>query len=113
MAIWNVDFSAMYGGLQGLRKSGVENLSQHFENQPHLIQTLAEKVNLCDVNEVTLALFDASSKQHFKQGLRHIMGGGANEVFLRFLLAIWERQKVFRAEVSFFTLDGEAINTIV
>jgi len=113
VAIWNVNFSALYQELQVVRDSGVEDLKTYLENNPCLVQTLAEKVALGEVNEVTLVLFDAPSKQRFKQGIRHILGTNATEVFTGLLCAIWNGDKLFRSEISFFTLKGVAIHTIV
>jgi len=70
-------------------------------------------VKVTHVNEATLRLFEARDEKEMLHQINTTFGPKAIEVFIDELCAIWDKQKVFRAEADFRTLDGKELKTIL
>ncbi|MEH6625637.1 MAG: MASE3 domain-containing protein [Motiliproteus sp.] len=113
VSIWNEDLSAVVESLQQLRAEGVTHLRKHLQENPVLVEELCNKVKVLHVNQATLKLFGTHSEQQFLTGISRTFGANAMAVFADELCAIWQGNKVFRAEASFSAFDGREINAIV
>ena len=113
VSIWNEDFSKVYQELNQLRQNGVIDLWQYLNKNKHLAWKLAAMVEVKQVNEATLALFHANTKDELSGSIDKTFGLGAIEVFIKELCAIWEGKKFFRSEANFKTLDGEMLTCIL
>lgn len=113
VSIWSEDFSPVLLMLNNLRMTGVLDLKKHLQQNPSLAWELAAKVKVNSVNDATLKLFGAKTKEEFMSKIDITFGSNAIEVFIEELCAIWEKKEAFHAEANFNTLDGKEISTIV
>jgi len=113
VSIWSEDFSPVLLILNNLRMKGIVDLKKHLQQDPSLAWELAAKVKVNSVNDATLKLFGAKSKEEFMSKIDITFGLNAIDVFIEELCAIWEKQDAFHSEANFTTLDGKEISAIV
>ena len=113
ISIWNEDFSAVYDALEKLRSSGVEDLGEYLFKNKDVAFELSRLVKVRDINEATVSLFSAKSKQDFQGSISNTFGSGTINVFISELCAIWDKKDKFRAEAKYLAFDGRNIDAIV
>jgi signal transduction histidine kinase len=113
VSIWNEDVSAVIDVLEGLRKEGVKDLRQHLGGNPEAAREMASMVKVIQVNEATLSLFGAKSHDDMLANIDKTFGPNTIEVFIDELCAIWDKEKSFRSKVTYLSLDGKELNTII
>ncbi len=113
VSIWNEDLTEVVKSLEELRKAGVTDIHKHLTQNIKLAQEIAIKVNVFDVNNATVKLFNADSKEQFISDVSQTFGDDAILVFIEELTAIWEKREFFTKEALFKTLDGKVIHGIV
>jgi signal transduction histidine kinase/HAMP domain-containing protein len=113
VSIWNEDISEVNIALEKLRQEGVTDLGQHLRDNLQTAWDLAAMVKITQVNEATLNLFGAKTHDEMLGQINETFGPNAIEVFIGELCAIWNKEKTFRSEASYRTLDGKELVTIV
>jgi len=113
VSIWEEDFSELMIALDELRSGGITSLKQYLSEHQDVAWQLATKIKVINVNEATLVLFKAKSREDFIQRIDMSFGLGAIDVFIDSLSAIWNQQTTFRSEANFKTFDGKEIKAIV
>ncbi|MRS06038.1 PAS domain S-box protein, partial [bacterium] len=103
------DYSKVYDLLENLRKSGVVDLQTYMTEHPDFSLNAAKEIKVTDVNEHSLGLYHASSKQQLLISLDIIFPQESYKAFERELLAIWEKKAVFEDDFVNNTLDGRSI----
>ncbi|MBI5165204.1 MAG: two-component sensor histidine kinase [Magnetospirillum sp.] len=112
VALWEEDFSAVKEALDGLRPT-VSDLDAHLDAAPETVARLAAQVRILDVNEATLALHRANSKQDLLTGLPSTFTARSLASFRRELLAIWHGETELTLESEVMTLDGDPRQVVV
>jgi PAS domain S-box-containing protein/putative nucleotidyltransferase with HDIG domain len=109
ISLWEEDFSRAKKHLDNL------NLPPHLDLRTYLWEHY-ETVFRCrlltkvmDVNQATLALFKAESKEELITNIRSIYGDGNFEVFRDELLALMAGQTMYTADLNLKNLDGEPL----
>ncbi len=113
VSIWLEDLTHVFDGLQRLREDGIEDLRAHLTAHRTEAETLAGRVRVLDVNEATVELFEAGSKEALLDDILPTFGPGAMDVFIDQLCAIWEGAPSYRGQASFYSLKGKALETIL
>ena len=62
VALWDEDFSKIWGLLEELRKRGVTDIRSYFEDRPAELAAAVNLVTVCDVNQYAVELFEAENK---------------------------------------------------
>ena len=109
ISIWEEDFTTVYDMLQDLRKSGVKDLRKYIQSHPEFPKQAIRSVIIKDVNDITLSIFKAESKEALKQNMVIYFPDGDTSPFEKELIAIWERRSFFEIERIHETLAGEKI----
>ncbi len=112
-SIWNEDLTEIVKSLEELRKDGITDLHKHLTQNIELVKELATKVKVTDVNNATLKLFNANSKNDFLSRIDTTFGNNAIYIFIDVLEAIWNKKESFTKEAIFKTLDGRDIHGII
>jgi PAS domain S-box-containing protein len=113
ISIWEEDFSFVRAEVLKLKSSGKSDLKKYFaDNSQHLIQ-LIQSVGVNDVNEATLNLLEADSKDEIKKGLQQIFIEDTSEAFIRELEIIAQGGGRFEFETCLQTLKGKRIDVLV
>ena len=110
IALWEEDGSGLVALFNELRAAGVDDLRAHFESHPEAVAEAARRIRVVDVNEETLRLHHAQTKEELLAGLPKIFGPEALEVFQREVAALAEGRCRFESEAVVKTLDGEDVH---
>jgi PAS domain-containing protein len=62
ISLWEEDFSAVKTCIDDLRRQGVKDFREYFENNREAVARCVGMVRIVDVNQATLALFKTRSK---------------------------------------------------
>ncbi len=113
VSIWNEDLVEVVDEFAKLKTQGVTDLEQYLSTNPDYAFELMSKVKVKQVNDATLALFDAISFEDFVDKMHVTFTPGATQVFIQGLIAIWNEESNFSAEVGYHSLKGREINAII
>lgn len=111
--LWLEDFSGALSALNDLRRSGVEDLRGLLVQDEDLVWDIVGRIQVLDVNDATLRLFRAGSREELLGSLYRIGSLVGVDVMIEELVAIWEGKKRFQAEVSQVNLVGEELIVLV
>lgn len=70
VSIWEEDISELQGALRELKEQGVRDLRRYLDEHPEFIESAAGMIRVIDVNDHTLQLFEARSKEELLGPLR-------------------------------------------
>ena len=109
VSIWEEDFSQVTAAIDDLKAQGVRDFSQYIAAHPEFIQQAISMVKIIDVNDATVKLFEAQSKDELLVSLHKIFLPEAEEVFAGELIAIAEGRTNFESETVLQTLKGDKL----
>jgi len=110
ISLWEEDYSAILEYFNSLRAQGVVDLETHLENNPEAVLHCAARIRVINVNQKTLELFGAASKQHLLDNLSHIFRDEMSAHFARELVDLWNGKLAYEREGINYSLTGEPIN---
>ena len=73
IGLWEEDFSRVENFFDELRRKGVSNFREHFDKYPEDVKKCSKLVEILDVNQATLDLYKAQSKEMLLGGLDKII----------------------------------------
>jgi PAS domain S-box-containing protein len=109
VSIWKQDFSQVKAALEQLQAQGVRDFRQYCTAHPEFVRQAASMVKIVDVNDATVKLFAASSKEDLLGSLHAVFTPETDKVFVEELVAIAEGRSSFAFETSLRTLKGEKL----
>ncbi|MBU7029717.1 MAG: PAS domain S-box protein [Theionarchaea archaeon] len=109
ISLWEEDFSGVKKYVSTLRDSGVKDFATYFEEHPEDVAHCAQIVKVVDVNEATLTLYKAKSKEDFRHGLGTVFGKESYDVFKEELITLAEGETSFESEAVTYSVTGEKI----
>jgi signal transduction histidine kinase/ABC-type amino acid transport substrate-binding protein/CheY-like chemotaxis protein len=107
VSLWEEDFSAVKAELENIRGQGVVDLDAYFEQHPESVRRCAGLVRVVDVNEATLALHGAASKEQLLSDLSGTFTAESFNTFRQELVALWRGELKMRKDAIVRTLAGE------
>jgi PAS domain S-box-containing protein len=113
ISLWEEDFSEIKRYIDKLKRTGVKNFKKYFESHPKEITKCAAMVRVLDINQPTLKLFKAKSKEEIRRGLNKTFLKESYEAFRNEMIAIAEGKKVFETEAVTQTLKGVQNNVLI
>jgi PAS domain S-box-containing protein len=113
VSLWEEDFSLVKLRIDQLRASGITDLRAYYREHPEEVAQCAAMVKVVDVNQATLRLYGASSKEELLAGLDKTFGEESYQAFAEQLAALAEGIIVHGAEAVTRTLAGEEIRGIL
>jgi len=113
VALWQEDFSATKAFVLQLLDRGVTDLRMHFRDHPGDLAEAIRRVRIVDVNEATLRLHRADSKEQLLKGLEDVLSDGSADSFVDQLIVVAEGKTFYEGTAVDKTLDGEDIHVAV
>ena len=113
VSIWEEDFSGIHAAIEELKVKGVRDFPQYFAAHPEFVQQAISMVKIVDVNDVTVKLFAAKSKDELLESLHNVFVPETREIFVGQLIAIAEGRTSFGAEVDLQTLKGDRRTALI
>jgi PAS domain S-box-containing protein len=112
VSIWEEDFSAVKAAIDELKTRGITDFRNFFAANPDFVLKTISMVKLIDVNDTTLELLEARSKDELLVSLNRIFLPETQEAFVGELLAIAEGRTRFEAETVLQTLEGKRLSLL-
>jgi PAS domain S-box-containing protein len=112
VSIWEEDFSQVKAAIDALRNSGVQDFRRYLAANPHFVEQAVSMIRVVDVNDVTLKLFAAPSKQELLASPHKIFVPETRDLFVEELGALAEGRTFFEAETVLQTLAGARLNVL-
>jgi len=107
VSIWEEDFSLVKAAIDDRKRGGIRDFRGYLESSPEFVDHAISLVRIVDVNEATLKLFGADSKDELVVSLHKVFTAETREVFAGELLAIAEGKPSFEGETVLKKLNGE------
>jgi PAS domain S-box-containing protein len=107
VSIWEEDFSLVKAAIEELKRSGVGDVRDYLQRFPQFLERAISLVRINDVNDATLKLFGAATKEDLLSSLHVVFTPETREVFAGELIAIAEGQVSFEGETRLRKLNGE------
>jgi PAS domain-containing protein len=113
ISLWVEDYSEVKKHLDALREKGVEDFYHYFEENPKDVYHCASLIKVLDVNQATLDLYQAMSKQELLSDLGHIFTPESWSAFRDILAALAMGTTTFEIETVNQKLSGEIIHIVL
>jgi PAS domain S-box-containing protein len=112
VSIWEEDFSRVKDAIDDLKARGVLDFREYCAVHPEFVERAIAMVKIADVNDATVELFAAESRDELLVSLNKIFLPETAETFVGVLVAIAEGRTSFKAETVFQTLKGERLTVL-
>ena len=109
ISLWQADFSALKSYLDNLRAEGVKDIEAYFNKHPEALTQCATTIKIIDVNQETLKMYAAVSKEELQAKLKQRFNRELLEPFKKQLIALFKGYKIYEQEF-YNTLSGERID---
>jgi diguanylate cyclase (GGDEF)-like protein len=110
VSLWVEDYSLVKRFLDELRSQGVEALEEYLVTHPEAVSECMAKIRVLDVNQHTLALFGAKSKEILFSHLDQVFRDEMRKHFAQELLDMWNGRLAHEGEGINYSLSGEPID---
>ena len=111
--LWLVDCSQLRTFFENKKAEGVTDFREYFKDNPDEFVQTARLLRILDINQATLQLYKAQSKEHLQENLSQIMSPETFDSSLDSLLAIANNEQNFQIQTVNQTLGGEQIDVIM
>jgi PAS domain S-box-containing protein len=113
VSLWEEDFSALRAFIEQAKQEGVTDFRAHVGDHPEFLATAMGLLRVLDVNEATLRLFGARTKEELLGNIEKTFVPESAHAFVEAIVAIAEGRAHFEAERVARRLDGTRINVLV
>jgi PAS domain S-box-containing protein len=110
VSLWVEDFSEIKAYLDGLKNEGVTDVHAYFKTYPDKFHECVSLLKVKDINQATLNIFGAKSKEEMLAGTDIIFGEETNNSFLSSIVAMAEGHKHFEGQCVNYDLKGRRLN---
>ncbi len=113
VSLWEQDYSQVRIALDEIMGSGVTDLRSHFREHPGLAAELGALIRVVDVNQATVDLYRAKTKEELLGNLGVIIGEASEELLAEQLATLAEGRHGFESETTLYRLRGETGRCLV
>jgi two-component sensor histidine kinase len=113
ISLWEEDYSVIYAELARLKEEGVDDIGAYLRQHTDVLTSLISSIKILDVNEATLGLYNAASKEELLGSLNKIFIDDSLDVFVEEMAAIAEGKRYFEGETPGRKLTGEAMDLLL
>jgi diguanylate cyclase (GGDEF)-like protein len=110
VSLWVEDFSEVKAMLDEVRQQGITDFRTFVDVHPEFVFSCMERIRVIDVNQQTLTLFGANSKDELLARLPEIFRDEMNRSFSEQLLDCWNGILFQSRETLNYSLRGDPIN---
>jgi len=105
ISLWEEDFSRLKRHFDQLKKDRIQSFVRYFADHPDEITRCIRMIRIVDVNQATLALYEAASKEELLASIHRILPQTAQNVLKQELIAMAQEGR-FEIECINRTLKG-------
>ena len=110
VSLWVEDFSAVKRLLDDVRAQGIEDFPTFIKVHPEFVTRCMEEIRVIDVNQQTLKMFGATSKETLVNQLGLVFRDEMHESFSEQLRDLWSGKLAQQREVLNYALNGDMVN---
>lgn len=110
VSLWEEDYSAIKAVFNRLRADGVTDLRAHLAEHPEVVAECMAGLRVLNVNQRTLDLFRARSKEELLGSLERVFRDEMGTHFADELVDMWEGKLSYQREGINYALNGDPIN---
>lgn len=110
ISLWEEDYHELKELMDELREQGVTDLQAHLTSNPELVDRFMSLIRVLDVNQKTLDLFGAPSKEILLKNLDQVFRGEAHRHFASELVDMWNGKVTYERDGVNYSLSGEPFN---
>ncbi len=110
VSLWEEDYTGIKRFLDDLRAQGVDDLRVYLIEHPEALDECMARIGVIDVNQKTLALFQANSKQELVENLGRVFRDEMRDHFRAELVHLWEGRLTDEVEGINYALNGDPLN---
>ncbi len=110
ISLWEEDYSALKQHFDALRKTGVLDLQSYFAEHPAAVSHCMSLIRVLDVNQRTLDLFGADSKEQLLSNLDRVFRDEMGIHFARELVDLWNGKLSYERDGINYSLNGEPVS---
>ncbi len=113
ISLWEEDFSEVKRYIDRLQASGVKDFRAYFESHPKAVVKCASLVRVVDVNQASLCLYGAETKEQLISGLGKILARESYHPFREELISIAQGKTVFERDGLIQDLKGKKKSAVI
>ncbi|MGM0405983.1 MAG: GAF domain-containing protein, partial [Thermoplasmatota archaeon] len=113
ISLWEEDFSGVFQFFDDLRDRGINDIKGYLNENPDEIKRCANLVKIEGVNQSTLDIYEAESKEQFLGNLNDIFTERSFKTFKEQLYILIEGGSEFSGEAENRTLKGNKIDIFI
>lgn len=113
ISLWEEDFSGIKETIDHLRLQGVTDFETYFKTHPEMVEACVRKLRVLDVNQATLRLFGAHSKEELINSLDRVFGKDTTSIMANELIAIAEGRNEYEGLGVNYKLDGSRVDFVL
>jgi PAS domain S-box-containing protein len=112
VSIWEEDFSEVKAAIDDLKAQGITDFRGYLAAHPDFVLQAISLVKIIDVNDTTVTLLQARSKDELLVSLHKVFLSETQEVFAGELIAVAEGRTTFEAETVLQTMEGKRLSVL-
>jgi len=109
VSLWVEDFSAVKRLLDGVRAQGIQDFKTFIKVHPEFVSRCMQEIRVIDVNQQTLQMFGAASKEELLHNIGRVFRGEMHDSFADQLQDLWDGKLFQQREVVNYALSGEPV----
>ncbi len=113
ISLWEEDYSSIKRLFDELRQQGILSLESYMDGHPGFLDDCMKQMIVLNVNQQTLSMLKADSKQMLLANLGSVFGDGMRHHFRAELLALWDGDLEWSGEGINYTLAGDPLDIIL
>jgi PAS domain-containing protein len=106
VSIWEETFSEVKAAIDALKAQGATDFRRYLAEHPEFTRQAVAMVRILDVNDASVELFGARTKDDLLVSLNRVFLPETEAVFARILIALAEGRTSFAAETAVQSLKG-------
>lgn len=110
VSLWEEDYTGIKRYLDDLRAQGVDDLREYLIEHPEALDECMACIGVIDVNQKTLKLFQAQSKQELVENLNRVFRDEMRDHFRAELGHLWDGRLSDEVEGINYALNGDPLN---
>jgi diguanylate cyclase (GGDEF)-like protein len=110
VSLWVEDFSTVRRLLDDVRAQGIQDFATFVKVHPEFVTRCMQEIRVIDVNQQTLRMFSAPSKEALLHRLGDVFRDEMHDSFTEQLQDLWQGKTTQQREVINHSLNGEVIN---
>ena len=110
VSLWVEDFSTVKQLLDGVRTQGISDFKTFLTVHPEFVSRCMQEIRVIDVNQQTLRMFGADSKEMLLNNIGRVFRDEMHESFAEQLIDLWDGKTFQQREVVNYALAGDAVH---